>query len=76
MVPVTRAIRDNAIRELVAFIDSKLDSTTTAILAGDFNIMRLPFKKYYRERLLDHQPALSEHLHLIDKEYDELVTSL
>lgn len=48
MVPITRAIRDNAIRELRAFIDSKLQSNSTAILAGDFNIMRLPLNEYYK----------------------------
>ena len=51
LVPTTRGIRDQSMKEMVKFVQSKIDQNSLILLAGDFNIQKYPFNEVFLAKL-------------------------
>ena len=75
-VKVARMIRDSAMDELVAFMETKITGDSLTLLAGDFNILRYPLGKTFLGQLFGRNPSFVDYLSLVDEEYDHLIETL
>lgn len=62
--------------ELAHFMKEKIDGTSFTILSGDFNILRYEIPPHYIKTMFGENPALVNHISLIEEEYAHLLEVL